>query len=67
MKKYLKAIAAMATVIILGVVCFLAVVLYGDWSAERSAREFCDAVPIGSGISTAIARAEREKVPWASA
>lgn len=64
MKKYLKVVAAITAIIVLGFVFFLAVVFYGNWSAERRAREFCDAIPIGSSISTAIARAEKEKVLW---
>lgn len=64
MKKYLKAIAAIIAVIVLGFAFFLTVVFYGNWSAERRAREFCDAIPIGSSISTVIARAEKEKVLW---
>ena len=64
MKKFLKAVAIISTVIVLGVVLFSAFVFYGNWSAERRAREFCDAIPIGSSISTAIARAEKHKVVW---
>jgi hypothetical protein len=35
-------------------------------AAERRAHEFCDAIAIGSDISTAVAKAKAEDVFWGS-
>jgi hypothetical protein len=63
-KRLLKALAAVATVVILGLAALIAFALYGNWHAGQKARAFCDAIPVGSGISIAIARAENEGVLW---
>jgi hypothetical protein len=63
-KKLLKIIAATMAIVIVGCAALFAFVFYGNWSAERKARAFCDAIPIGSAISAAIATAEKEKVLW---
>lgn len=65
-KRLLKILAVMATVVILGTSALIAVTLYGNWHAERRALAFCEATSIGSAISTAVARADKEKIPWAS-
>jgi hypothetical protein len=63
-KRLLKVLAGVATVIILGLAAIIAFARYGNWHAEQKARAFCDAIPVGSGISIAIARAENERVLW---
>ena len=67
MKARLRNIALVAACLILGVAVLLAVGLYGDRSAERNARAFCDAIPIGSPISNAVAKAKAEKILWGTA
>ena len=64
MKRFLKVLAALAGVVILGVAAVIAFALYGNWHGEQKARAFCDAIPIGSGISTAISKADKDKVLW---
>ena len=66
MKRLFKILAVLAAVVILGIAALIAVALYGNWYAERRTRAFCAATSIGSAISTAVARADNEKVPWAS-
>jgi hypothetical protein len=63
-KRLLKILAALAGIVILGVASVIAFALYGNWHAEQKARVFCDAIPLGSGISTAISRADKDKVLW---
>ena len=67
MKPLLKNIALVAASLILGAAALLAVGLYVDRSAERDARAFCDATPIGASISIAIAKANAKKVLWGTA
>jgi hypothetical protein len=45
---------------------FVVCVVYANWSAERSAREFCGMIPIGSDISAATAKAKEKKILWGS-
>jgi hypothetical protein len=63
-KRLLKVLAALTGVVVLWFAALITLSWYSNWHAERSARAFCDAIPIGSGISTAIGRAEKEKVLW---
>lgn len=67
MKKYVRTIALVVASFIVVVVALLAAALWGDRSAERKARAFCDAIPIGSDISGAIAKANAEKILWGTA
>jgi hypothetical protein len=62
--------------VIIGIVVLLAglfVVLmaasfkWADWRAERQAKAFCNAIPIGSDVAPAVARAGQysaSKHPW---
>ena len=65
-KKLTLTIATISAVVTLGGVALIAFSHYSNWSAERKARAFCEAIPIGSAISSASARAENEKVRWGS-
>src|SRR4051812_5638674 len=65
-KKVLKVLALLVAVFILCCGVFIAWGLYANWSAERRARAFCDAIPVGSSISGAITRANLEKLHWGS-
>lgn len=59
-----KVIATISGVVTLGIGSIVVVGRYSDWSAERNAHAFCDAIPIGSAISSAIARAKDGSVRW---
>jgi hypothetical protein len=41
---------------------FVACLSYLNWSAERKATKFCDAIEIGSDISVAIGKAKYKQV-----
>lgn len=62
--RLVKVIAAVSAAVTVGLVAFVAFNSYGNWSAEEDARAFCAALPAGSGISSAIAKAKDEKVIW---
>jgi hypothetical protein len=62
-----KVIAAISGVLTPGIAAVIFFGRYSDWSAERNARAFCEAIPIGSSIFSTIAKAKDENVSWGSA
>jgi hypothetical protein len=45
---------------------YVVCIFYANWSAERSAREFCSMIPIGSDIAAATVRATEKNILWGS-
>jgi hypothetical protein len=66
-KKSLKIIVLVISVVILCCGAVVGCIGYANWSAERRARAFCDEIAIGSDISTAIERAKDKKLLWGPA
>ena len=64
LKKLAKATAVAVAAIILGGAIFMGVAFYSNWSAGRNARVFCEAIPVGSAISAATAKADERKILW---
>lgn len=64
MKRVLKWLAMTLGVLLLGCAVLTALLCYVNRSAERRAHAFCDAIALGSTISAAAAKANREKIGW---
>ena len=65
-RRILRIAVGIAAVVICCFVALLWYVAHANQSAERRAREFCDAISIGSDISVHTARANDGKILWVS-
>jgi hypothetical protein len=60
-KKIVFAVGKVALVVVLALGVIVACGSYLNWSAERKATKFCDAIAIGSDISAAIGKVKDKK------
>jgi hypothetical protein len=60
----LATIAVCSGAIVLAVEAVSSIALWANWTADRNARAFCEQTAIGSNISKATARADRNKIMW---
>jgi hypothetical protein len=65
-KWLVRGVVGLIVVAVVFVGAIFAGALYINRSAERHATEFCEAIPVGSAISVAIAEAARRKVLWST-
>lgn len=63
-KRLVRGVVGLIIVAVVFVGVILAGALYINRSAERDASEYCEAIPVGSAISVAVAEAARRKVLW---
>jgi hypothetical protein len=62
----LRSVIGLVLAVAIAFSALVGAVLYANWSAERSAREFCSMIPIGSDISAATTVATSKGIHWGS-
>jgi hypothetical protein len=60
----LKILGRIALGVVLSIVLLASILVVPNWYAERSARQFCEDIAVGSNISAAVAKANARKILW---